>query len=315
MVPKLVEIADKDRKAGLEVETPLLGKEEGEYVFRVALPSIIRGKLIGTKGANIKSLREETGAKIFVENDIFEGHQYTRIIGPPDVITRALQTINDLVQEEADSDDYARWASLQWFQPTSSPSGSNARDHDSRRESHASERDSGHSWDREKRSGTHDPSHGPLHQHNGQGSPVDSLHSLVGEFPDGALQMEHAVCCNLPNKSVGALIGTKGEYVRFVERSTGTKIIFKEVEREVDDQHRTMMVVGPLMWVYVAHCMIMKKYHEKEQERGAGRHRGQSDSQESKRIDELQMQLVELQNQLSEVMGESGGVGKGRGRR
>jgi len=288
---------------------------EGEYVFRVALPSLIRGKLIGTKGANIKSLREETGAKIFVENDIFEGHQYTRIIGPEDVITRALQTINNLVQEEADSEEYVRWASLQWFQPTSSPSGGPSRDHEARRDSHGWDRDPGHSWDQEKRGAKHDPLRDLLHQHNDQGSPVGSIHSLMGEFPNGALQMEHAVCCNLPNKSVGALIGTKGEYVRFVERSTGTRIIFKEVEREVDDQHRTMMVVGPLMWVYVAHCMIMKKYHEKEHERSTGRHRGQTDSQESKRIDELQIQLVELQNQLSEVMGESGGMGKGRVRR
>merc|ERR1719277_2687009 len=120
MVPKLVETANRDRECGMppgygEGESALIGREENEYVFHVAIPAKARGKLIGPKGANIQQLRAETGAKVFVENESYDGHQAARIIGPPEVLVQALQLVNDIVQEQAGTEEFAEWADCRQF--------------------------------------------------------------------------------------------------------------------------------------------------------------------------------------------------------
>ena len=53
-------------------------KEPGEYVLRIALPKESTGRLIGPRGTSIKKLREETNAKVFVDNETFEGRAVER---------------------------------------------------------------------------------------------------------------------------------------------------------------------------------------------------------------------------------------------
>merc|ERR1719277_2367294 len=51
------------------------GRDAGEFIFRAVLPDRATGKIIGPRGTYIQALREETGAKVFVENERHHGHQ------------------------------------------------------------------------------------------------------------------------------------------------------------------------------------------------------------------------------------------------
>lgn len=374
MIPKLVEVAEKDKAIEKEIEVPLLGKEDGEYVFRCALPTFIRGKMIGTKGANIKQLREQSGAKIFVDNDTFEGHQLTRIIGLQDRITKAVKLIHEMVQEEVETEEYGRWAAQQQFSAPAAQAGRhsdgshNARDRErvEREPRDRGDRDRGdRDRDRERDRGDRerDQRGGGRERgrdrspprHRGQGGPQpsdayggreehgrerewegdqrrggppsrgapppppprkmeDMLLNLPREFPEGTLEVDYAIRCDLPNSRVGALIGRKGENVREVEATTGTKINFEDGPTEGEDRYRSITITGPLLSVYAAHARLMQTYHKKEYEESQGGGKGRGAPVAA--IDDLQSQIASLQNQLRELpKGGGGGRQPPNGRR
>lgn len=320
----LAEVADKDQEQNLEVETPLLGKEAGEYIYRCALPSFVRGKLIGTGGAHIKQLREDTGAKIFVDNEVYSGHQFARIIGPKEVINKALSTINDLVQEEVDLPEYDPWAAVQWFASDTAPGKGSAPSFvDPRRDvprgrSPPRDQPRGKGGREREDRGRRDRSRSPVQQRERppaqrappQGSPVEVIERMIGQFPEGALGMDHAVSCDLPEKAVGQLLGEREEYKDKIERTTGAVI---SVDKSQGPEHLTIMITGPLIWVYAAHCMVMQRYHEQEQRAEEERRRAAATDERSvARVEELQSQLAELQAQLAEVQRSKAGSKGGR---
>jgi len=348
-ISRLADVAEQEGHES--AETPLLGKEGGEYIYRMALPSFVRGKLIGSGGSNIRKLREDTGAKIFVENEVYNGHQLARVIGPSQVIISTLAIINDILQEEVEAPEYEPWAAVQWFSPSAAPDAGKGghKDKDSRREGPAGaarspprggkggydkgghdrgghdrggggpSQLSGPDRDRRARSRSHGrrrsperPEPIPEPYDPPEGSPVEVLEGLLGRFPPGAVDMDHAVSCDLPKAAVSALLGEREEYKAHVERSTGTTIT---VDKSPGPEHLTIMITGPLMWVYAAHCMVMTRYHELEQEKES-RRRGGGVAEGTSRVEELQAQLAQLQNQLAEVQRTKGGGGaKGGGGR
>jgi len=272
-------------------------------------------------------LREKTGAKIFVENDIFEGHQFTRIIGHTHIILNTLRLLNEMVQEECSNDDFERWASVASFRQTAGGARDNNRGdrHSPPRSRHASphpgsRRDQGRGRDRDMdrfdsdRRGGGGQGHAPLPPPRHAPPPPagdlgEALLRLASEFPPGATEMDHAISCDLPNNRVGALIGRKGEHVMAVERQTGAKIAFEEGRREQDVEYRTITITGPLLSVYNAHMILMKTYHEKEIEELAKEERARApprDEQKSGDLDSLQAQIMALEGQLQAVRGRGG---------
>eukprot|EP00747_Dinoflagellata_sp_TGD_P022113 gnl/TRDRNA2_/TRDRNA2_128914_c1_seq1.p1 gnl/TRDRNA2_/TRDRNA2_128914_c1~~gnl/TRDRNA2_/TRDRNA2_128914_c1_seq1.p1 ORF type:complete len:144 (+),score=43.36 gnl/TRDRNA2_/TRDRNA2_128914_c1_seq1:266-697(+) len=132
---------------------------------------------------------------------------------------------------------------------------------------------------------------------------------LADEFPAGALAMQHAISCDLPNDKVGSLIGKGGEHITHVEKVSGTKIKFSEADHSTDSPFRTLTIQGALISCYCAHMMMMKKYHESGEE-AHGRDR------ESSKVASLQSQLKDLEAQLEAAKrserGERGGGGGGK---
>ncbi|CAK0864942.1 unnamed protein product [Prorocentrum cordatum] len=225
------------------------------------------------------------------------------------VLNRTLAAISGLILEEVDDPNYEPWAAVQWFsgeQGGKPPRSGPPRDAPRREAPAAGGRE--HDRDRSPRGrGGHErggrerdrsPPRGkggegePAPAERGEaaeGSPLEALERLVPRFPEGALQMDF----------VGG-----GEDRGYVERETGTVI---SVDTSLGEEHLTILVTGPLLWVYAAHCMVMKRYHELEREKeDRARGRGGSDIASSK-VDELQAQLAALQSQLAEVQRSQGG--------
>lgn len=143
----------------------------------------------------------------------------------------------------------------------------------------------------------------------GQGPDVDpgmlqALGATCEEFPEGTLEMEYTVTCELPSQKVSALIGKKGENIQKVRRSTGARIHFEEVQGAGESQ-QTLLIQGPLLRVYKAHALMMRRYHEADME--------SAPVAETPSVKQLQEQLEELQRQLM-IVQESSGKTKGKGK-
>jgi len=310
-VPKLVDVALKERekgggKGGPDPDAPLMGKEDGEFIYRFCLPSLVKGQLIGPKGANIKDLRERTRAKIFVENEIYDEHQAVRIIGTQEKILGVLLIVHEMIQNQADDPRFHDWALHQVFGDGKGcgKGGKNdkgGKDHyDDRDDRRGGKGEKGFDdrGDRGDRGGR-DNRGGDNRSHGPSNVDVGGLLQLAGEFPQGAIEMDHALNFELPSGRVGALIGKSGEYVRHVEGSTGAKVAF---EGSKESEYRSISITGPLMATYAAHLMLMKKYHEKECEEL------EKSSMKAQKTNALESQIAELQAQLEEAKRGGGGA-------
>lgn len=314
----------KGKRPPDETET-MFGKEPGEYVFRAVLPAQCSSALIGPRGARIKALRERTGAKVFVENDIHDGHQMVRLIGATEALIQALPTISEVMEEEMPANDLVQWAGIMSFGRRRNKGGGGGGGKRSKRgNSKGDERDngkggrkggeerrgSGRHWSR-SRSRSRDwdadvysePSYG--RQDDFDGASIETMHAIADEFIPGALNMAHAVSCDLPNYRIGGLIGRKGEYINRVQRETGAQVIFNDLPKGSEATHRTMTVTGPLLAVYTAHMRMMKKFHEEEaREEAEANPPPARSSRESSQVEALQSQLADLERQLNEARGE-----------
>lgn len=102
----LVEVGDREAAEGLPTKSQYLGKESGEYIFRTCVSRSASSAIIGSQGSNISKLRQETGAKVFVDNNTIVDHQLIRLIGQPAAIMACLQTINGHLQNECDTPEF-----------------------------------------------------------------------------------------------------------------------------------------------------------------------------------------------------------------
>merc|ERR1719330_149986 len=290
-VPKLVEVAERDRDSG-ETNSPLLGKADNEYVFFVALPPLIRGKLLGTRGANIQDLRERTGAKVFVENEHYNHHQSARIIGSPETILNVLRIMPETIQDEAGSEEFAAWAATRTFDGTKGGKGDrkgDRRDRDDRDDDRRERGGKGGRRDRRDRDRSPD---GDRHSGGAPfpevgGPPLDAMRDLSFEFPPGATDLDHAISCELSRQDVDGLLGQRNEHAHFLQRQTGTNLDISE-----NDGFCKILITGPLLNTYLAHFILMKKLHDNMAPRPQAA---------NAKVADLQAQLAALQSQIESV--------------
>jgi len=107
LVPRLVQVAEEEVD---NLGSELLGKELGEFVFRLCISKRMSSVLIGNSGTNIQEIRKESGAKVFIENQSQMEHRLVRVIGTPPQITLCLERLNDYVQQEVESEDFLAYA-------------------------------------------------------------------------------------------------------------------------------------------------------------------------------------------------------------
>jgi len=362
----LVECAAQEQEKGLgkgSKEDTLLGKEDGEYIFRLSLPHICSGGLIGTRGERIKRMREEVGAKVFIDNETQNGNQMVRIIGPQAVIALALDQVLEIIETEVSPEMMADWVSSPMQGVDQKGKGKdgggkgkgkdkdgggkgrgkddegkgsemcgdfrngNCTRGDRCRYSHGDASGGGPRDEygdfrspprvpiadrRDDR--RHESYRGGRDDHNfgynneapppGADSSLEALGMQMTDFPIGKLDMDYQVSCELPNERVGGLIGKKGDVINYVQHATGTKIIFdKELKTNGEHSSRTMVIIGPLISVYSAHMMMMKRYHEDVEREEAAREPPQEN------VQDLKAQLAALQAQVHAM--EGGGRSKG----
>lgn len=359
IVTKLILCADQEHLNPAPPGLELIGKEPGEFVFRLCLPSRSSTVLIGAGGQNIKQLQAETGVKVFIENDIFVGHQLVRVIGQPAAINAGLVKVNEYVQKDAGLEAYWEYSQLVNFSDAMDPRREASESEPQRWEpgwqappaTTAVAREAA-PWNSNQRAHSpvvvpprgapHPPVVVPPPSRRGHDAArsscdpgVEQLTEALHSMPEGTATMQYSMHFSLPD-SLRRTWRESQEFHQYLEQTTGAKI---EAQAEAEagpsrgdaGSSRQMSLVGPLMGIYAAHILLMKKAMEverEEREEAARRRQGGASNEASGSVQEMQAKVLELQKQLQQALAEKntlqapagqgknsgGGKGKGKGK-
>eukprot|EP00439_Symbiodinium_sp_Y106_P078212 s618_g17.t1 len=300
-------------------EADFLGPDRGTYILRCVVTKQMSSAIIGPKGNNARAIREESGSKVVIDPNITAGHQFVKLVGEPQGLRIALARVNQYVQEQYGSPTYMEWATIKSFDGAGNPIHSGpAETGFSYGSVHGHMGKGGAEWPDERErtprqgapatpaqwsgsKGVVKPPQPPVLV-SGDDDPesdlLSALSSTAQGFPAGTLDMEYTITCELPSEKVGLLIGKRGEDVQRIRKTTGTYIHFDPAQDGSDGQ--TLTIRGPLLKVYRAHALLMRRYHETQAEEAP--HNGTSTNGDSdQKVQALEEQLQAMQRQLAEV--------------
>ncbi|CAE7906407.1 Nova1 [Symbiodinium necroappetens] len=299
-------------------EADFLGPDRGSYIVRCVVTKQMSSAIIGPKGNNARAIREESGSKVVIDPNITAGHQFVKLVGEPQGLRIALARVNQYVQEQYGSPTYMEWATIKSFDGAGNPIHSGpAETGFSYGSVHGHMGKGGAEWpDERERTPRQGATATPAQWSGSKGVVVppqppvsvsgddpetdllSALSSTAEGFPAGTLDMEYTITCELPSEKVGLLIGKRGEDVQRIRKTTGTYIHFDPAQDGSDGQ--TLTIRGPLLKVYRAHALLMRRYHETQAEEAP--HNGTSTNGDSdQKVQALEEQLQAMQRQLAEV--------------
>jgi RNA-binding protein Nova len=315
MVDNVVECTKSHRPSATPAvtgEQDFVGKDAGTYVFRVAVSPRMARNIIGPKGTKVAQMREECQAEIGIAKEISLDHQRLKVVASPEGIMRALQLINVTIQEEASSASFKDWVLTDF--PRTGDSEARGR----QRQGVASEPPERERSPRRNQSQRDSRESG--YQHDPRQADIDVALGIIDNafqgFPEGTLDEEHVITCDLPVQNVSAMIGKKGAFVKEVRKITRTQIHFEEASSAPGSaETQTMTIQGKIPDTYRAHVMMMQKYVEVEEAQ-----KREAEPQVQPEVEDLQRQLLELQQKLEAVKTQSTGAqsqgqSKGKGKR
>mmetsp|Transcript_85333 Transcript_85333/g.241849 ORF Transcript_85333/g.241849 Transcript_85333/m.241849 type:complete len:516 (-) Transcript_85333:4-1551(-) len=120
-VVELVATCGDEERQGLESSGRLEEDDgdfvdaSGEYRLRCALTESGATAAIGPAGHGLSALSEETGARILVDDEVFENHQLTMVSGGKEQLVAAFERLNSLVQADVEEPWFGDWADLREF--------------------------------------------------------------------------------------------------------------------------------------------------------------------------------------------------------
>jgi hypothetical protein len=282
---KLIEAADEEKSGKVRDMGPdngQIGKEHGEYIFRLSITKKTAGLLIGSGGANIKALRQESGAKVFVENESQQGHRLVRVIGAYEGIMRALDGLHRYVQQDADTEEfhsvYAAIINFGEFERN----GNYIEDNHHR--TNDSWRNSKSSYSKEDRPSSSSAAARAIPE------ALDLLADGIRDMPPHLPNLQYALSFEIPAAHSEDL----REYAVDVMKETATQIT---IEEQIEDRCQAL-IVGTLAWCYAANALMIKRLTRLEEE--ASRPPTSQDPAE------LHKQILEMQEKLNRLQKSSG---------
>lgn len=297
VMARIVELGEEERRSPPPGGPELLGKEPGEFVFRFAVTVRMCTQIIGTGGANIQKIRQDSGAKVFIENDTHCGHRMGRVIGGQESILSALAQLNEVVQSECQDPIFVPFAGIVNFSdkdprhldrlfadPSAPPhKGGKEGGKDSGKGKKAASSFVGSlgpaSSAKGSRKGRGDANSTPLNKGSGKGEgggeggrnhmqPEEAIERLAEDlngFPEGTLEIPYSMECELATSLVEVLSQPDEQgttFIQHVQDTTGTTITIGDPvapKEEGGQEVQGVAIVGTLPHTYSAHAMLMMR--------------------------------------------------------
>lgn len=318
LIPDIVEFGKKERAPAGNVEADFAGPEAGQYIIRCIVTKQMSSAIIGPKGNNARAIREESSCKVVIDSSITAGHQQVKLIGEPRGLHIAVNLVNRYIQDQFGTPGYTEWATVKSFDRAGNPvhCSPGELNYSMGKGDRGDWGDWGERDDRERTPRGHAmpamPAPGPARRAaipppssltgktdkgDVDSALLDALCETAGSFPPGTLDTEYTIACELPSDKVGLLIGKRGEDVQKIRKATGTYVHFDPAQDGIERQ--TLTIRGPMLKVYRAHALLMKRYHETHETQAEDV--AVPESQDTQRVQELEEQLQQLQRQVEEV--------------
>lgn len=232
---------------------------EEELKLRVLVPRSAVGGFIGKGGANIKQLREATGAKISTGDPTGAGpgaEQLASMQGTAEALEAVLIEVNKQVQSLNGEPWFAAWASTTVGVPQTNLTGNLA--------GALAAGSSG------------SPQLGGGMQASFGSPSIETMVRVAQGLPPYVMEDSRgfALSCVVPNRLVGGLIGRGGAGTKEIQQLTGTKIGIREIPDDPDN--RSLNITGPLCSTCAAYMLMMKRYLDVESQTLVNRGQSQS---------------------------------------
>lgn len=315
LVVMVVDCAAQETSPPSGSESDFHGTERGQYVLRIAVTRSMSSAIIGPRGANVRGIREETGAKVVVDTAVSAGQQVAKVLGNLESLSAGLAAVNRIIQQDYGTAPYEDWVSAS-IPSFGGPGHEQRRERSPRRlppappvprpPSAPAVIPPPRKVSLDEGDAPNSPEHFDADGHDDgvDQSLLQALGAVIPEFPPGTLDMEYTISCEFPKEKVSLLIGRKGENVQEIRKATGARIHFEPLQEGSDGQ--TLNIKGPLLQTYRAHALLMKKYHECEPMEEEPVEEPPPPVEEpsdpgADRVKAIQEQLNALQKQLAEV--------------
>jgi len=218
---------------------------EAEMRLKVLVPRAAAGGIIGKGGVKIKEMRENTGAKISINDPTGTGpgaDQLVSLSGTAEALESVLEEVNTEVQTLNNEPWYPSWVSA------------NA----------AASASSGYSYGKYYGGGGGGGGYGARDYYGPQSAGIDTLMRTAQALPPYVMEDSRgfALSCVVPHRLVGGLIGRGGSGIKEVQQSTGTKIGIRDIPEDPDI--RSLNIAGPLANTCAAYMMMMRRYLDAE---------------------------------------------------
>jgi len=206
---------------------------EGDLKIKTLVPRAAVGGVIGKGGASIKQMREDTAAKISINEPTGAGpgaEQLVAISGTAAALETVLLEINKQVQLLNSESWFSKWVTeSSTFQ-----------------------------------AGTYMAPGGYGAGYGGHSPGMQTMLQVATGLPPYVTEDSRgfALSCVVPSHLVGGLIGRGGSGTKEVQSQTGTKINIRDIADDPDN--RSMNIVGPLANTCAAYMLMMKRYLDAE---------------------------------------------------
>eukprot|EP00930_Biecheleria_cincta_P036598 TRINITY_DN25086_c0_g1_i1.p1 TRINITY_DN25086_c0_g1~~TRINITY_DN25086_c0_g1_i1.p1 ORF type:complete len:416 (-),score=77.04 TRINITY_DN25086_c0_g1_i1:543-1766(-) len=246
MIDNMLQATEEDRGRPPPEGCEIRGEQEGHVIVRLCLSKQMTGHLIGSKGANITELRRETRVKILVHEDTIAGHRLATLTGDRRTLRDALQRVNDVAQQESDTDEFYQYAQTVNFRDGNKQEGTVSSTGASRSHTPSA------------------PSSAPARPSAKALKAMKFLTDDIDSLPAGTPELSYSLACMLPAGLTPVLVGKAGEFVKSVEERTGAKVAIAREPTKGAEDLRKMECVGPLLSIYAAHALMMQRLQEIE---------------------------------------------------
>lgn len=223
---------------------------EGSLKITALLPRAAVGGIIGTGGATIRALCDNSGAYVKVREPVGgtgpDATQKVEIKGSVQALEYVLREVNHHVQQANGDPWFPAWSS--------SPTGLL--------------RGGGGFGDRGGGRGPPNsgPAPAPAPRSLAITAGMDLINRVVEGMPTYVMEESRgfAMTCVVPNRLVGPVVGRGGGGIQDVQTLTKTRIALREIPGDPDN--RSMNIAGPLLNTCAAYMLMMKRYLDAEKD-------------------------------------------------